>query len=106
VLSTYRPLTYQWAFQLISGLEFIHSKELTFGDMSTSYCWLRSSLSLSLVGFTHSGFLPSIYGGMINPGESDNRGCFHPLAGLRGKAVVPIYQTVFFLGLYSECIDL
>jgi serine/threonine protein kinase len=97
VLPTYRPLIYQWALQLISGLEFIHSKQVIFGDMGTCHCWLSSSLSISIVGFLEAGFNPSIYGGMICPGETSKIWAFHPLAGLRGKEAEPTYQTDLFL---------
>lgn len=52
----YLPLVYQWALQIISGLVFVHSHGIIFGDVSTEYCWLSSDHSLSLVAFLNAGW--------------------------------------------------
>lgn len=71
ILLPYRALMFQWTLHLISGLAFVHGKEVVVGDLSLRNCWLSSGpkLSLSLVGFPHAGFKYSVYGGYVYEGE-------------------------------------
>ena len=55
----YRPLVLQWALQLLSGLSFVHSHGIIFGDLNPSACWLNSDLSIALVGFVSAQFCDS-----------------------------------------------
>ena len=55
----YRPLVFQWALQLLSGLSFVHSHGIIFGDLNPSACWLNSDLSIALVGFVSAQFYDS-----------------------------------------------
>lgn len=55
----YRPLVLQWALQLLSGLRFVHSHCIIFGDLNPSACWLNSDLSVALVGFVSAQFRDS-----------------------------------------------
>lgn len=50
------PLIYQWALQMISGLAFVHSHDIIFGDINTQICWLSSDRRLSLVAFLNAGW--------------------------------------------------
>ncbi|KAI0123658.1 hypothetical protein BJ170DRAFT_639940 [Xylariales sp. AK1849] len=97
VLPKYRPLIYQWALHLISGLSFVHSHSIIFGDLCTETCWLSSpSFSLSLVGFVNAGFrvAPS---GYLCEGDSYRSEPFHPLH-LQGRPrAVPTMKTDLFL---------
>lgn len=56
ILQFHRPLVYQWALHIISGLIFVHSHDIIFGEHGLDQCWLSSSLDLSLVGFKNAGF--------------------------------------------------
>jgi hypothetical protein len=58
VLASHRPLVYQSALHLISGLSSIHSHNMIFGYLDLAHCWLSSDshLSLSVVGLLNSGF--------------------------------------------------
>ncbi|KAL2802413.1 hypothetical protein BJX63DRAFT_426088 [Aspergillus granulosus] len=47
----YRPLIFQWALQLLTGLSFVHSKDVILGDLHKYTCWLQSPGSLSILGF-------------------------------------------------------
>ncbi|KAL4882166.1 hypothetical protein BJY04DRAFT_217488 [Aspergillus karnatakaensis] len=46
---------FQWALQLLSGLAFIHSKNVVLGDLHKQVCWLQSpspaTLDISILGF-------------------------------------------------------
>lgn len=56
ILESRRPLTYQWALHIISGLTFVHCHDIMFGELNLDQCWLFSNLDLSLVGFVNAGF--------------------------------------------------
>ena len=62
---------FQWTLHLISGLAFVHRKEVVVANLSLGNCWLSSGpkLSLSLVGFPDAGFKYSVYGGYVYEGE-------------------------------------
>jgi len=55
----HRPLVLQWVLQLLSGLRFVHSHGIIFGDLNPSVCWLNSDLSVALVGFVSAQFRDS-----------------------------------------------
>lgn len=99
ILPEYRPLIYQWALHLISGLAFIGSHSIVFGDLGTDACWLsRPGLALSLVGFLDAGFRsPAISSGTQYNGTSWRDEPFHPLHVPRFQTVVPTVQTDIFL---------
>lgn len=99
ILPQYRPLIYQWALHLISGLVFIGSHSVVFGDLRTDTCWLsQPGLALSLVGFLDAGFRsPAISSGIQFNGTSWRDEPFHPLHVPRFQAVVATVQTDLFL---------
>ncbi|KAJ4414285.1 hypothetical protein N0V82_008014 [Gnomoniopsis sp. IMI 355080] len=99
ILPQYRPLIYQWALHLISGLVFIGSHSVVFGDLRTDACWLsQPGLALSLVGFLDAGFRsPAISSGTQYNGSSWRDEPFHPLHVPRFQAVVPTVRTDLFL---------
>jgi serine/threonine protein kinase len=80
VLASHRPLIYQWALHLISGLSFIHAHDIVFGDLNLGHCWLSadSHLSLSLVGFVNAGFRRNTDGVWFD-GSQTNAAFFHQL---------------------------
>jgi len=81
ILPSYRPLAYQWALHLISGLAFVQSHNVIFGDLNLTHCWLSSDshLSLSLVGFVNAGFSYKERWSHIIEGYRTNWKSFHPL---------------------------
>lgn len=96
VLPKYRPLIYQWALNQVSGLSFIHSHDIVFGDLCIETCWLSApALSISLVGFINAGFriTPS---GYLCEGDSSRPEPFHP-SHLQKRPVVPTIKTDLFL---------
>lgn len=99
ILPQYRPLIYQWALHLISGLVFIGSHSVVLGDLRTDACWLsQPGLALSLVGFLDAGFRsPAISSGTQYSGSSWRDEPFHPLHVPCFQAVVPTVQTDLFL---------
>jgi serine/threonine protein kinase len=77
ILPRYIPLIYQWALQLLSGLSFVHSHSVIFGDICAEVCWLSSpSLDISLVGFLSAGFMVN-KSGVIDPVEPLRDEPFH-----------------------------
>jgi serine/threonine protein kinase len=80
ILASHRPLIYQWALHLISGLSFIHAHDIVLGDLDLAQCWLSSDsrLSLSLVGFVNAGYRSSTNGRWREGGHT-NAERFHPL---------------------------
>lgn len=99
VLASHRPLVYQWALHLISGLSFVHSKEVVFGVLSLSHGWLTAEahLSLSLVGFLNAGFWNTTWGRRWHDGDFINAGCFRP----QGDEDKPAMQNDLFLYGYA-----
>jgi serine/threonine protein kinase len=57
ILPEYLPLVYQWALDIITGLDFVHSHDVIFGEVSPNQCWLDSNYRVSLLGFINAGFL-------------------------------------------------
>lgn len=94
VLGPHRPLIYQWALHLVSGLSFIHAHDIVFGDVNLAHCWLSSNshLSLSLVGFLNAEFRRSTNGVWYDGGHT-NAEWFHPLKHQSN----PTSQTDLFL---------
>lgn len=99
IMPQYRPLIYQWALHLVSGLVFIGSHSVVFGDLRTDVCWLsQPGMALSLVGFLDAGFWSSaISSGTQYNGSSWRDEPFHPLHVPRFQTVVPTVQTDLFL---------
>jgi hypothetical protein len=93
IVSYYRPLIYQWAFHLISGLAFVHANDIIFGDLNLTYCWFSPNLSLSIVGFVDAGFRCEARWGRIYDGDRTSFESFHPLE-YQSK---PTKQTDLFL---------
>jgi serine/threonine protein kinase len=93
ILASHRPLIYQWALHIISGLSFIHAHNVVFGDLDLEQCWLslNSHLSLSLVGFVHAGFWRSTDGAWYD-GRQSNAAWFPPLEHTKAST-----QTDLFL---------
>ncbi|RFU32962.1 hypothetical protein B7463_g3383, partial [Scytalidium lignicola] len=97
VLPQYRPLIYQWSLQLLSGLSFLHSRSIIFGDPRVETCWLAlPSLDLSLIGFLDAGYL-SLKSGIKYDGSSWRNEPFHPCHIPKFNSVVPTMQTDLFL---------
>ncbi|KAH7359639.1 hypothetical protein BKA66DRAFT_574110 [Pyrenochaeta sp. MPI-SDFR-AT-0127] len=88
ILPLYRPLIYQWALHLVSGLSFVHAHNIVWGDLNLAHCWLSADaqLSLSLAGFVNAAF--STYPGDWTFGEA-----FHPCEHQRD----PTKHTDLFL---------
>lgn len=80
ILTLHRPLMYQWALHLISGLSFIHAHDIIFGELNLAHCWLSSDshLSLSLVGFVNAGFRSRTNGAWYHCTRTSAE-WFHPL---------------------------
>lgn len=99
ILPQYRPLIYQWALHLISGLVFIGSHSVVLGDLRTDACWLsQPDLALSLVGFLDAGFRsPAVSSGAQYNGTSWRDEPFHPLHVPRFQAGLATVQTDLFL---------
>ncbi|KAL2788702.1 hypothetical protein BJX66DRAFT_308355 [Aspergillus keveii] len=57
----YRPLIFQWALQLLSGLRFIHSKDAILGDLHKYTCWLQSLDSISILGFLDAVYMEPVH---------------------------------------------
>ncbi|KAL4967246.1 uncharacterized protein BDV14DRAFT_170332 [Aspergillus stella-maris] len=59
----YRPLIFQWALQLLSGLSFIHSKDVILGDLHVYTCWLSSPdySSISILGFLDAVYMEPMH---------------------------------------------
>ena len=95
ILPSYRSLAYQWALHIISGLTFVHSHDVIFGDLNLMHCWLSSDshLSLSLVGFVNAGFNYKEQWGQVIYGDRTNGHSFHPLE----HQTNPTKQTDLFL---------
>ncbi|KAF2790992.1 hypothetical protein K505DRAFT_419452 [Melanomma pulvis-pyrius CBS 109.77] len=95
ILPSHRPLAYQWALHIISGLTFVHSHDVIFGDLNLIHCWLSSDshLSLSLVGFVNAGFNYVERWSHIIHGDRTNGNNFHPLE----HQANPTKQTDLFL---------
>jgi serine/threonine protein kinase len=95
LLPSFRPLAYQWALHIISGLAFVHSHNVVFGDPSLAECWLASDsrFSLSLVGFANAGFNYFKEWSAVYPGERKSSMEFHPFDDRDG----PTQQTDLFL---------
>ncbi|KAL2843369.1 hypothetical protein BJY01DRAFT_248658 [Aspergillus pseudoustus] len=55
----YRPLIFQWALQLLTGLIFIHSKDVILGDLHIYTCWLQPPPNHSSISIF--GFLDAVY---------------------------------------------
>jgi serine/threonine protein kinase len=93
ILASNRPLIYQWALHIISGLSFIHAHNIVFSDLDLEQCWLSldSHLYLSLVGFVHAGFWQSTDGAWYD-GRQSNAAWFHPLEHTKATT-----QTDLFL---------
>jgi serine/threonine protein kinase len=97
ILPQYRPLIYQWALHLASGLSFVHSHSVIFGDLRAETCWLSSPpLALSLVGFLDAGYRGATSGMQYNGGSTRDEP-FHPCHVPRFGSVVPTMQTDLFL---------
>jgi serine/threonine protein kinase len=94
ILASHRPLVYQWALHIISGLSFIHDHGIFFGDLDLEQYWLCSDshLSLSLIGFVHAAFWRSTNGTWYD-GSQNHVPLFHPLK----HQSKPTTQTVLFL---------
>jgi serine/threonine protein kinase len=95
ILPSHRPLAYQWTLHIISGLAFVHSHDVIFGDLNLVDCWLSSDshLSLSLVGFVNAGFNYKERWSHIIDGTRTNWDNFHPLE----HQANPTKQTDLFL---------
>ncbi|KAH7079568.1 kinase-like domain-containing protein [Paraphoma chrysanthemicola] len=78
ILGVHRPLMYQWALHIISGLSFIHAHDIIFGELNLSHCWLSSDLHLSLVGFVNAGFWRRATGVWYDCTRTSSE-WFHPL---------------------------
>lgn len=97
ILPQYLPLIYQWSLHLLSGLSFVNSHSIIFGDLHTEVCWLLSpSLSLSLVGFLDAGYLCRKRW-VTYEGSSTRDEPFHPCHIPRMESVVATAQTDLFL---------
>jgi serine/threonine protein kinase len=90
ISASHLPLMYQWALHLISGLSFIHTHDIVFGDLTLAQCWLSSDshLSLSLAGFSNAGFRDRSTGGWFD-GDRSRAEFFHLLEHQRN----PTMQT-------------
>lgn len=98
VLARYRPLAYQWALHLLSGLSFVHARSIVLGNLRAETCWLsRPDLALFLVGALDAGFRVAAAAGTLYEGGSWRDEPFHPLHEPRLQAVVPTVQTGLFL---------
>ncbi len=92
ILESHRPLAYQWALHIISGLTFVHSHDVIFGEFDLTQCWLSSNLDLSLVGFINAGFWDRSRGYRLVEGDHST-GCeFAPPKTIRD----PTKQTDLF----------
>jgi serine/threonine protein kinase len=80
ILASHRPLVYQWALHLISGLAFIHAENIVLSDFNLEHCWLSSDahMSLSIVGFVNAGFWRRDIGVWYHCSRTSGE-CFHPL---------------------------
>jgi serine/threonine protein kinase len=52
----FKPVVFQWVLTFISGLAFVHSHDIIFGNPDLEQCWLDKDLRLSLVGFVNAWF--------------------------------------------------
>lgn len=98
IIPKYRPLIYQWALHLISGLSFVHSKDIVFGDLRIEVCWLSKDLSLSLLGFLDAVYkTPGFSRQYINQGGRYEREQFHPCHKPRWDSLLATTQTDLFV---------
>lgn len=58
IASTYLPLVYRWALQILSALSEIHRNGIIHMDVVSPDCfWLHDDLSIALVGFQSADFV-------------------------------------------------
>ncbi|KAK6828799.1 hypothetical protein RU639_003472 [Aspergillus parasiticus] len=98
VLPRYRRLIYQWALHSISGLSFVHSRDIIMGDLRVEICWLAKDLSLSLLGFLDAVYTPPGRGQpWINEAGRYEHEPFHPCNNGRGRPFKATAQTDIFV---------
>jgi serine/threonine protein kinase len=77
---------------IISGLTFVHSHDIIFGELNSDQCWLSSNLDLSLVGFINAGFRDRSRGYRLVEGDHSSGYGFAPPSTIRD----PTKQTDLF----------
>jgi len=92
ILESHRPLAYQLALHIVSGLAFVHSHNVIFGELDLTQCWLSFNLDLFLVGFTNAGFQDRSRGNRLVEGYHSTKHNFAPPRILCG----PTKQTDLF----------
>ncbi|KAF7113949.1 hypothetical protein CNMCM5793_006132 [Aspergillus hiratsukae] len=98
IVPKYRPLIYQWALHLISGLSFVHSKDVVFGDLRIEVCWLEKDLSLKLLGFLDAVYQAPRFGTRyINQLGRYEQEQFHPCHKPRWDSLLATTQTDLFV---------
>ncbi|GIJ84580.1 hypothetical protein Asppvi_003427 [Aspergillus pseudoviridinutans] len=98
LVPSYRPLIYQRALHLISGLSFVHSKDIVFGDLRIEVCWLEKELSLLLLGFLDAVYkVPGFSKRYINQGGRYEYEPFHPCHKRPWDSLLATPQTDLFV---------
>ncbi|KAK5993511.1 hypothetical protein PT974_06943 [Cladobotryum mycophilum] len=92
VLLSFRPLVLQWSLHLVSALTFVHKHSILYDEINEDFCWLSSSLSLSLAGFMAAEYRSHILGGAIVYSSGTSECEFN----VRRYTKVPTIQTDIF----------
>jgi hypothetical protein len=98
IVRKYRPLIYQWALHLISGLSFVHSEDTVFGDLRIEVCWLQKDHSLLLLGYLDAVYkTPGFSKRYINQGGRYECELFYPCHKPLWDSLLATTQTDLFV---------